>query len=223
MKQFLETGDGDLESFKKLHIGDWIKVYQSPKMTMSSKMSTFPYIKISSSKLCGGNMNLPIKVSLLNFKANGSHKWKGEFLCKASDLGDPNKAHNFFNNRKNKSAGQLYISKFHKELNYKFADYLRGGTSISVITCIDFTGSNGIPTQPSSLHYVHPHQLNQYQHAITSVCSILEKYDEDGNINVYGFGAKPRFPMLNLPQTSHFFPCSGDFNSPAGKGVNGVF
>lgn len=65
--------------------------------------------------------------------------------------------------------------------------------------------------------------MNQYQSAITSVCSILEKYDSDGNINAYGFGGKPQFPQLSLNQVSHFFPCSGDYNNPAGRGVKGVF
>jgi hypothetical protein len=85
VKQFLENGDSDLKEFKKMHVGDWIKVYQSPKM--KGKDAIFPYIKISSSKLCGGNMNLPIKVCLMNFKAAGNHKWKGEFICRAKDLG----------------------------------------------------------------------------------------------------------------------------------------
>lgn len=155
VKQYLETGDTDITNFKQIHSGDWIKVYQSPKMMGSNCM--FPYIKISSSKLCGGNMNLPIKVALLNFKNNGSHKWKGEFICRASDLGQgASKQHDLFNNRKKKSAGKLCFMNFSKQLNFKFVDYLKGGMNISIITCVDFTGSNGIPSHPSSLHFLNP-------------------------------------------------------------------
>lgn len=112
---------------------------------------------------------------------------------------------------------------FQKQLNYQFTDYLRGGMNISVITCIDFTGSNGIPSAPSSLHYMSPGNLNQYQQAITSVCSILLNYDYDKMIQTYGFGAKVNFPTMRQHQTSHFFPCSGDYQNCAGQGVEGVF
>ena len=94
---------------------------------------------------------------------------------------------------------------------------------IQVITCIDFTGSNGVPRFPESLHYMSPGFMNQYQTAITSVCSILENYDYDKIITVYGFGGKPQFPDLFSTETSHFFPCSGDYQNPGIKGVDGVF
>ena len=114
------------------------------------------------------------------------------------------------------------VQQFDKTVNYSFVDYLRGGMNISVITCIDFTGSNGVPSSPSSLHYMNDHQLNQYQQAITSVCSILLNYDYDKMIQTYGFGGKPRFPGAS-GVVSHFFPCSGDFQNCAGRGVEGVF
>lgn len=130
---------------------------------------------------------------------------------------------NLFNAAKGKSAGTLRVEKFNKQLNFQFTDYLRGGLNISVITCIDFTGSNGIPSSASSLHYMRPGNLNQYQKAITSVCSILLNYDYDKMIQTYGFGAKLRYPNMNSSQTSHFFPCSGDYQNCAGMGVEGVF
>jgi Copine len=121
-----------------------------------------------------------------------------------------------------KRAGLIRVDQFTKKKLFDFTDYLRGGLRISTITCIDFTGSNGDPSHPSSLHYINPTQPNQYQQAITSVCSILLNYDFDKNVPVYGFGAKVRFP--NFPQEeSHFFPCSGDWKNCAGNGVSGIF
>jgi hypothetical protein len=49
------------------------------------------------------------------------------------------------------------------------------------MVAIDFTGSNGDPHSPSSLHFIHPSggQYNPYQHSISSVGSILQPYDSD--------------------------------------------
>jgi len=56
---------------------------------------------------------------------------------------------------------------------------------------IDFTGSNGNPSLPSSLHYLN--EYNQYEQAIMSVGSILECYDLDKMFPVFGFGGIPHF------------------------------
>lgn len=37
-----------------------------------------------------------------------------------------------------------------------FLDYLRSGWQISVVCAIDYTASNGNPSQSSSLHYLGP-------------------------------------------------------------------
>ena len=50
-----------------------------------------------------------------------------------------------------------------------------------MIVAIDFTGSNGDPAMPDSLHYIDPtgERLNPYQHCITAVGTVLEAYDTD--------------------------------------------
>lgn len=56
---------------------------------------------------------------------------------------------------------------------------------------IDFTGSNGDPHQPGTLHFLHQDgQLNDYEKAITAVGSIIARYDHNQLFPVYGFGAK---------------------------------
>lgn len=42
---------------------------------------------------------------------------------------------------------------------------------------IDFTGSNGDPRYPQSLHYINPHGYNEYLAAIWSVGSVIQDYD----------------------------------------------
>ena len=127
-----------------------------------------------------------------------------------------------FSQKHKKSAGKIRVEFFKSKRLYEFTDYLRGGLNISMITCIDFTGSNGDPRNPSSLHYMNPSQPNQYQQAITSVCNILLNYDWDKTVPVYGFGAKVNFPGFP-PEECHFFPCSGDWGNCAGRGVTGIF
>jgi hypothetical protein len=43
---------------------------------------------------------------------------------------------------------------------YTFLDYIMGGTEINLMLAIDFTGSNGKPTDPNSLHAIKVGQLN---------------------------------------------------------------
>jgi hypothetical protein len=74
---------------------------------------------------------------------------------------------------------------------------------------IDFTGSNGVPKAPTSLHYMNPNAPNQYQLAITYISQILLSYDYDKRIQAFGFGAKTFFGGIKSNAVSHCFPLSG--------------
>lgn len=97
-------------------------------------------------------------------------------------------------------------------------DHLKGGLELNMVIAIDFTGSNGSPTQPSSLHYMDPHKPNQYQTAIHAISSILLNYDSDKKIPAFGFGADLKFPTMS--GLSHCFPLSGDFNNVNSEGID---
>ena len=60
---------------------------------------------------------------------------------------------------------------------YSFLDYIMGGCQINFTVAIDFTGSNGKPSLPSSLHYIDPSKPNEYTMALVSVGEICENYD----------------------------------------------
>ena len=79
---------------------------------------------------------------------------------------------------------------------------------------IDFTGSNGDPRSPQSLHYMNPHQPNQYVSALRSVGSVCQDYDTDKMFPALGFGAKIPPHM----QVSHEFPLSFNFQNPFCEG-----
>ena len=69
-----------------------------------------------------------------------------------------------------------------------FAGYISGGCELNVGIAIDFTGSNGDPRQPGTLH--HMGTMNDYQKAISAIVGVLAKFDSDQKYPVWGFGAK---------------------------------
>jgi hypothetical protein len=72
-----------------------------------------------------------------------------------------------------------------------FVDYISGGCQLNLCVAIDFTGSNGDPRKPGTLHYIHPNgSPNDYEKAIQAIGRILAKYDYDQKFPVLGFGAK---------------------------------
>lgn len=76
----------------------------------------------------------------------------------------------------------------------KFVDYLSGGLELQLSVAVDYTGSNGDPRKPGTLHYIDRAggQLNDYEKALTAVGAIVGKYDSDQKFPMLGFGAKFR-------------------------------
>jgi len=103
-----------------------------------------------------------------------------------------------------------------------FLDYLRGGLQLNLSVAIDFTGSNGSPSFPTSLHYLNPNKPNQYQTAIMAVGNILLNYDYDKMIPAFGFGAKPKFQHLGGNVVNHCFPLSGRQDIIEAAGIDGL-
>mmetsp|Transcript_5815 Transcript_5815/g.13747 ORF Transcript_5815/g.13747 Transcript_5815/m.13747 type:complete len:220 (+) Transcript_5815:1060-1719(+) len=72
----------------------------------------------------------------------------------------------------------------------------------------------GDPRQPGTLHYLHQDgQLNDYEKAIMSILSILQKYDSDKKFPVLGFGAKYN------GEIRHAFQCGTASEAVGVKGV----
>lgn len=97
-------------------------------------------------------------------------------------------------------------------------DYIRGGVEINLIAAVDFTGSNGDPRTPQSLHYMNPKGgvLNAYAGALAAVGNVLLPYDADGCVPLYGFGGS----INNV--TSHCFAMTFNEAAPEVIGVNGM-
>jgi hypothetical protein len=100
-----------------------------------------------------------------------------------------------------------------------FVELLGSGLQLNLNVAIDFTSSNGDPSQATSLHYSSGRpgqQTNQYTRAISSVGEVLIDYDTDKMVPVLGFGA-----LLPSGQVSHCFNVNGE-PQPFVHGVDGV-
>ena len=82
---------------------------------------------------------------------------------------------------------------------------------------IDFTASNGRYRDPTALHYLDD-ATNQYLLAIRAIGGILQSYDSDQQIPVYGFGG--RLPKWDV--VSHCFALNGDIFNPSVHGLEEV-
>lgn len=100
-----------------------------------------------------------------------------------------------------------------------FLEYIFGGCEIGLTVAIDFTGSNGDPSRPNSLHYKGDLERNEYLKAIKSVGNILQYYDTDKQIPVLGYGAVIRGVSND---TSHCFAVNGNIFDPEVDGIDGV-
>ena len=104
------------------------------------------------------------------------------------------------------------------EKEYSFLDYLRGGVQINLTIGIDYTGSNGNPNSPDSLHYIGTNELNSYEKAIKSCGNIVAYYDYDQLFPVYGYGAK----LNNSTIVNHCFAINMDNNNPEINSIDNV-
>ena len=102
------------------------------------------------------------------------------------------------------------------ERRRSFLEYIFGGCEVDLSIAIDFTLSNGPPNDPKSLHYYDPRQ-NQYLQVMQSVGSILQYYNTDKQIQLYGFGgAVPPYTQ----RATHCFALNGDIFNPRVNGLN---
>jgi len=100
-----------------------------------------------------------------------------------------------------------------------FLDYLVCGTQISFTIAIDYTGSNGLPNTPESLHFNGPAKPpNEYMNTFNTIGDIVSPYNKDQLIPVFGFGAK----LLKNEVTSHCFPVNNDDKNPNCIGMHQV-
>ncbi|XP_057175466.1 copine-9 isoform X1 [Triplophysa rosa] len=177
--------------------------------------------------LCNGDYDRTVKVDVYDWDRDGSHDFIGEFTTSYRELSRGQSQFNVYEvlNPKKKGRKKKYVNSgtvtllsFKVESECTFVDFIRGGTQLNFTVAIDFTASNGNPSQPTSLHYMNPYQLNAYAMALKAVGEIIQDYDSDKLFPAYGFGAK-------LPpdgKISHAFPLNSDCENANCVGIEGV-
>ncbi|MBN3304656.1 CPNE5 protein, partial [Amia calva] len=177
--------------------------------------------------LCNGDYDRTIKVEVYDWDRDGSHDFIGEFTTSYRELSRGQSQFNVYEvvNPKKKMKKKKYVNSgtvtllsFTVESEYTFLDYIKGGTQINFTVAIDFTASNGNPSQSTSLHYMNPYQMNAYAMALKAVGEIIQDYDSDKMFPALGFGAK-------LPpdgRVSHEFPLNGNIENPYCNGIEGI-
>uniref|UniRef100_A0A665VU13 Copine-3 n=1 Tax=Echeneis naucrates TaxID=173247 RepID=A0A665VU13_ECHNA len=117
-----------------------------------------------------------------------------------------------------KNSGVVVVKLCQVVKEYSFLDYIMGGCQINFTVAVDFTGSNGDPRSPQSLHYISPQGVNEYLSAIWSVGNVIQDYDSDKMFPAFGFGAQ----IPPTWQVSHEFPLNFNPSNPFCAGIEGV-
>ncbi|CAM9344036.1 unnamed protein product [Bubo scandiacus] len=177
--------------------------------------------------LCNGDYDRTVKIDVYDWDRDGSHDFIGEFATSYRELSRAQSQFTVYEvlnprkkckKKKYVNSGTVTLLSFSVESEFTFVDYIRGGTQLNFTVAIDFTASNGMPSQPTSLHYASPYQLSAYALALKAVGEIIQDYDSDKLFPAYGFGAK-------LPpdgKISHQFPLNNNADNPSCAGIEGV-
>uniref|UniRef100_A0A672ZSU1 Copine-3 n=1 Tax=Sphaeramia orbicularis TaxID=375764 RepID=A0A672ZSU1_9TELE len=194
-KDTFGKSDPFLEFFKQGDDGKWHLVHRT-EVVKNNLNPSWKKFCIPLQTFCSSDLDRPLKVDCSDHDSDGSHDLIGSFTTKVSEL--QKAAHGSLvefqcihpekqkKKKSYKNSGVVSV----KKCKYSFLDYVMGGCQINFTVGIDFTGSNGDPRSPNSLHYMSPDGLNQYLSALWSVGQVVQDYDTDKLFPAFGFGAK---------------------------------
>ncbi|CAG8470176.1 2681_t:CDS:10 [Funneliformis caledonium] len=178
---------------------------------ISSANPIWDEFTIKEATLCNGDLDRSLQLQVRQEKKNGSYLILGQCTVTLNEIlsGKKSFALRLPPGVNGKVGKDTIITVSHASIEEPptFLDYIAGGTEINLVAAIDFTGSNGDPRTPKSLHYINGRRENDYQRAIRSVGKILEGYDYDRMFPVYGFGAKFNGVL------SHAHPLNNNFSN----------
>ncbi|KAM4692507.1 copine-1-like isoform 3-T6 [Rhinophrynus dorsalis] len=225
-KDLFGKSDPFIEFFKQGDGGSWQLVYRS-EVIKNNLNPCWKKFSVPLQTFCGGDMNKPIKVSVSDHDDSSSTDLIGEFECTATKLLDAKEQAVEFEcihpqkkqkKKSYKNSGIVRVKSCKIDVEYSFLDYIMGGCQINFTVGIDFTGSNGDPKSPDSLHYISPNGVNEYLTAIWCVGNVVQDYDTDKQFPAFGFGAQipPKW------QVSHEFALNFNPSNPYCPGVQGI-
>lgn len=167
---------------------------------------------MSERRLASNDHNKLLELRIYNYSKSGKHEVIGSVFFKLAELKEGVKFQ-VLNNAK-QCVGYLRVDRFSSRTQYQFGDFLEQGLQLALVNCIDFTASNGIPSDRKSLHYTGAGK-SLYEKALDSVTNILLDYDYDKLVPCFGFGAKVKHPQLNTQnKVHHCFPLNFNEANP---------
>lgn len=166
-------------------------------------------------KFCHGEEDNPVKLEVIR-RDLGNRVLCETVVTLAEIRENPTLEKNIDNG---KFRGKMKILDFIYAQKPTFLDYVYGGCEVSLIIGIDFTKSNGTQNSIKSLHHLSDDRPNEYLQAIRAVGEVLQYYDSDKKIPVFGFGA--RLPP-HQSVVSHCFALNGNIFSPEVDGIDEV-
>mmetsp|Transcript_33434 Transcript_33434/g.105624 ORF Transcript_33434/g.105624 Transcript_33434/m.105624 type:complete len:608 (-) Transcript_33434:330-2153(-) len=214
--------------------GGWMPVWKS-EVVMNDLSPTWQRVQLPLKQLCNGDKDRPLRFEVWDFDKHSDHDYMGSFETSVNGLlgsqagshggtgmlqGQPTfpvvEEKKRARNKRYTHSGEVYA--LHRELLFvpTFMDYLKGGLELSMVLAVDFTASNGAPSNPRSLHYMAAGQMNAYQSAIENIGEVLEQYDSDKHFPVYGFGGRVG------GQVSHCFQLAAPNGNLEVRGVAGL-
>ncbi|XP_066579405.1 copine-3 isoform X1 [Amia ocellicauda] len=225
-KDFFGKSDPYLEFYKQTETG-WQLAHRTEVIKNNLNPVWKPF-KIPLQSLCNGDLEKPVKVECYDYDNDGSHDLIGTFETNVARMQQATRSSpaefDCVNSKKKqkkknyKNSGVVCVKFCEVVKEFTFLDYIMGGCQINFIVGIDFTGSNGDPRSPESLHYISPQGYNEYLTAIWSVGMVIQDYDSDKMFPAFGFGAQ----IPPTWQVSHEFPLNFNPSNPFLAGIEGI-
>ncbi|CAB1354345.1 unnamed protein product [Coregonus sp. 'balchen'] len=205
-KDLFGKSDPFLEFFKQGDDGKWQLVHRT-EVVKNNLSPSWKKFTVALQTFCNCDMSKPIKVTCYDKDEDTSSDMIGEFTCTTRQLLDAKDRAVHCSDYDSDGSHDL-IGVF--QTNVSELQKASHGSPVG----IDFTGSNGDPRSPQSLHYLSPDGLNQYLSATWSVGLVVQDYDTDKLFPAFGFGAQvpPDFKgiveayRMALPQVKLYGP-----------------
>ena len=164
-KDFFGSSDPFLQiSRSNEHGGEFMVVHRTEHIN-NNVNPIWKSFTIPIGLLYNGDVDRNLKFECLDYNRNGNHSYIGEFCTTARQLkqgAGPSNIYPCINIKKKtkkttyKNSGHIHLMHCKIKKVYSFLDYVSGGTELACTFSIDFTGSNGNPHNPKSLHYLNP-------------------------------------------------------------------
>lgn len=224
-KDTMGKSDPFLEICRSLPDGNW-QVVQKTEVVKNNLNPSWRPIEIKTARL-GETPDAPVKINCYDYDSDKKKELIGSFSTSVAEMMqaasgkqlswqciEPKKA----SKKGYKGSGIVHLTSCSVVKESSFLDFVLAGLQINFTVGIDFTGSNGDPRDPKSLHYIHPHMPNQYIRAIETVGAVIQDYDSDQFFPALGFGAKVPPSM----EVSHEFALNFNASNPFCAGIAGV-